>query len=124
MVLYGPTRTGKTTWARSLGTHIYTVGLISGEELMKAPEVEYAVFDDMRGGIKFFPAYKEWFGAQEYVTVKQLYRDPKLVKWGKPCIWLSNTDPRLEMQPDEVSWFEGNCDFIEVGAPIFRANTP
>ena len=28
--------------------HIHR-GLISGEELMKAPEVEYAVFDDMRG---------------------------------------------------------------------------
>ena len=73
LVAFGPTRTGKTTWARSLGNHIYTVGLISGEELMKAPTAEYAVFDDMRGGIKFFPAYKEWFGAQEYVTIKQQY---------------------------------------------------
>lgn len=81
--------------------------------------MEYAVFDDMRGGIKFFPAFKEWFGAQAHVTVKVLYRDPKLVKWGKPSIWLANTDPRLEMDPADVSWFEANAVFIEVATPLF-----
>lgn len=117
--MYGPSRCGKTLWARSLGAHIYTVGLISGAELLKAESMDYAVFDDMRGGIKFFPAFKEWFGAQAHVTVKVLYRDPKLVKWGKPSIWLANTDPRLEMDPSDVSWFEANAVFIEVATPLF-----
>ena len=58
LVLYGPSQTGKTTWARSLGAHIYQVGLLSGSECMKAPDVEYAVFDDIRGGMKFFPSFK------------------------------------------------------------------
>lgn len=119
LVLWGPTRTGKTSWARSLGRHVYTVGMVSGAELMHAPEAAYAVFDDMRGGIKMFPSFKEWFGAQEYVTIKRLYRDPQLVEWGKPCIWLGNSDPRHDMDPSDVSWFEGNCDFIEVDTPLF-----
>lgn len=93
--------------------------MVSGAELVKAPDVDYAVFDDMRGGIKMFPSFKEWFGAQEYVTVKKLYRDPALVRWGKPCIWLGNSDPRLEMEAGDISWFEGNCDFIEVDEPLF-----
>lgn len=119
LVAYGASRCGKTLWARSLGPHIYTVGLISGAELLKGPDVDYAVFDDMRGGIKFFPAFKEWFGAQAEVTVKQLYRDPKLVKWGKPSIWLANSDPRHDMDPSDVSWFEANAIFVQVDEPLF-----
>jgi hypothetical protein len=123
LVLYGESRTGKTLWARSLGPHIYNVGLVSGTECMKAAEVRYAVFDDIRGGIKFFPAFKEWLGGQQTVCVKQLYRDPKLVKWGKPSIWVSNDDPRLCMEPSDVSWLEANAKFVEINSPIFRANT-
>lgn len=120
--VYGESRTGKTLWARSLGPHIYCVGLVSGTECMK-DDVDYAVFDDIRGGIKFFPSYKEWLGCQAWVTVKCLYREPKLKQWGKPSIWLANTDPRLELDPSEVSWLNANCTFVEINSPIFRANT-
>jgi len=125
LVLFGGTRTGKTEWARSLGPHIYTLGMVSGAKLKEVDSdvIKYAVFDDMRGGMKFFPAFKEWLGAQAYVTVKELYREPMLIKWGKPSIWLSNDDPRLGMDPGDVSWLEGNCVFIEITEPIFRANT-
>lgn len=123
LVLYGESRTGKTLWARSLGPHIYNIGLVSGEECMKAPNVKYAIFDDIRGGIKFFPAFKEWLGAQATVSVKRLYRDPKLVAWGKPSVWISNEDPRLVMDSSDISWLEANARFIEVNSAIFRANT-
>lgn len=125
LVLYGDSRSGKTLWARSLGPHVYTVGMISGSELKKveSDDVKYAIFDDIRGGIKFFPAFKEWLGAQAYVTIKELYREPALTRWGKPSIWISNDDPRLVMEAGDVSWMESNCNFIEVTAPIFRAST-
>lgn len=79
--------------------------------------------DDIRGGIKFFPAYKEWLGCQEFVTVKEMYKEPKLVKWGKPTIWLANSDPRNEEQHCDVQWLEANCYFVECNEAIFRANT-
>lgn len=99
--------------------------MVSGSELKKASndDVKYAIFDDIRGGIKFFPAFKEWLGAQQYVTVKELYREPKLVRWGKPSIWISNDDPRLVMDPGDVSWLEANCVFVEVTEAIFHAST-
>lgn len=122
LVLYGPSRTGKTLWARSLGRHIYCIGLVSGDEQIKAPDVDYAVYDDIRGGMKFFHSFKEWMGAQAYVTVKRLYKEPKLVRWGKPSIWLSNTDPRLDMDPSDASWMEDNAVFIDISNPIFHAN--
>lgn len=118
LVVYGPTKLGKTLWARSHGPHIYCIGLVSGAECMKAASCDYAVFDDIRGGIKFFQAFKEWLGAQAYVSVKQLYRDPTLVKWGKPSIWLSNTDPRLGLDVADVEWLEGNCVFVELTSSI------
>lgn len=122
LCLYGRSRTGKTIWARSLGPHIYCVGLVSGDECMKAPDVDYAVFDDIRGGMKFFPSFKEWLGAQLWVSVKRLYKEPRLVKWGKPSIWLGNSDPRADMGHEDVQWMEDNCTFIECDETIFRAN--
>lgn len=123
MVLYGESQTGKTLWARSLGNHIYCIGLVSGAECMKASEVDYAIFDDIRGGMKFFHSFKEWLGSQAYVTVKELYREPKLVKWNKPTIWLSNSDPRLDMLQVDIDWMEKNCIFVECNEAIFRAST-
>jgi len=125
VVIWGPTRTGKTTLARSLGNHIFFGGLFSGGAAMAGlRDAEYAVFDDIRGGIKFFPGFKDWLGCQSNFMVKQLYREPVLIKWGRPAIWLSNSDPRCELSPEDVEWMEGNCDFFYVSAeePIFHAN--
>lgn len=91
------------------------MGILSGEVALRdMPTAQYAIFDDMRGGIKFFPSWKEWFGCQMVVTVKKLYRDPVQINWGKPCIWLSNGDPRTDMERDDMDWLEGNCDFVYV----------
>lgn len=58
-----------------------------------------------------------------------------MVKGGKPCIWLCNLDPRVEMYAqlrqnesreqvdNDIEWLEGNCIFVEVAEPIFRAST-
>lgn len=118
-MIWGPTRLGKTVWARSLGPHIYFCGLYSYAEAIKADTADYAVFDDIQGGIKFFHAWKNWLGGQKQFQIKGLYKDPQLLNWGKPCIWLSNTDPRLDMSYDDTLWFEGNCDFVNVTTPLF-----
>lgn len=122
LVLYGCSQTGKTTWARSLGVHIYCVGLVSGDELLKAPNAEYAVFDDMRGGIKFFHSFKEWLGCQPHVSVKVLYKEPKVLPWGKVGIWCSNTDPRDEMLQSDIDWMNANVTFVEVREKIVQFN--
>jgi len=101
------------------------MGVMSGEvALHDMQDARYAVFDDMRGGIDFFPSWKEWLGGQRVVTVKKLYRDPVQIEWGRPSIWLSNTDPRSQLKtPDDVMWLEANADFVFVGESIVRANT-
>jgi len=100
------------------------MGILSGEVALRdMPHAEYAVFDDIRGGIKFFPSWKEWFGGQMVVSVKKMYRDPVQMEWGKPCIWLANSDPRESLEAEDANWLEGNCDFVYVGEPISRAST-
>jgi len=86
---------------------------------MKASVVDYAIFDDLQGGMKFFHSWKNWIGCQQQFQIKQLYRDPVMLRWGKPCILLSNKDPRQEMDYDDVTWFEGNCSFIEITTPLY-----
>jgi len=122
LVLYGRSQTGKTTWARSLGVHIYVLGLVSGKICGEAPDVDYAVFDDIRGGIKFFHSYKEWLGCQAYVTVKELYKEPRQLPWNKPSIWCSNVDPRLELLQVDIDWMEENVTFIEIEDKIVEFN--
>jgi len=117
--MWGPSRTGKTVWARSLGRHAYFCGLFSGKEAARAPTCQYAVFDDIAGGIKFFPGYKQWLGGMQQFQVKQLYRDPTLITWGKPCIWLANRDPREDInESTDIEWLEANCIFVFVENPF------
>lgn len=126
LVIYGPSRVGKTTWARSLGRHAYFMGMMSGEVALRdMQDAEYAVLDDMRGGMEFFPSWKEWMGCQQVITVKKLYRDPVQVTWGKASIWLSNTDPRLQLKSrDDIDWLEANCIFVNMEESIIaHANT-
>lgn len=96
------------------------MGMMSGEVALRdMPGADYAIFDDMRGGIEFFPAWKEWLGAQQVVTVKKLYRDPIQCEWGRPSIWLSNMDPRGQLKStDDILWLEANCMVVELDHSI------
>lgn len=114
--VYGPSQTGKTVWARSLGRHAYFCGLYSGAEASTAGEKEYAIFDDIAGGIKFFPGYKQWLGGMREFQIKRLYRDPQRIQWGKPSIWLGNRDPREDLvDSTDIDWMNANCVFVYVG---------
>lgn len=90
-------------------------------------DCQYAVFDDIAGGFGFFPTYKLWLGGQFEFNVTDKYRHKRNIKWGKPAIYICNTDPRYdyykrEDKPD-FEWMEENCVFVELSESIFHANT-
>lgn len=121
LIIFGETRLGKTLWARSLGNHAYFGGLFSLDEPLD--DVEYAVFDDLHGGLEFFHQYKSWLGRQNEFYSTDKYRAKKLISWRhRPVIYLSNNDPRYDKGVD-IDWLNGNCVFVCVEQPIFRAST-
>lgn len=87
LILFGDTRLGKTLWARSLGKHAYFGGLFSLDEPID--EAQYAVFDDMQGGLEFFHAYKFWLGAQKEFWATDKYKGKQFIVWGRPSIYVS-----------------------------------
>lgn len=87
------------------------------------PLVDYAIFDDIAGGMeKGFHMMKQWFGCQNEIMVKKMYRGAKLCKWGKPSIWLCNDDPLVYMKYEDACWLKDNAYFVNVTTPIFRSD--
>lgn len=120
LIIWGDSRLGKTLWARSLGEHAYFGGLYSMDEPIH--EARYGVFDDIMGGLDFFPGYKQWLGGQKCFYVTDKYKGKKYIEWGRPAIWVANADPRGAKTAD-IEWLEANCTIVRITTPIFRANT-
>lgn len=118
LVLYGPTRTGKTQWARSLGRHCYHNGQFNPD--IHSDGAQYAIFDDLKGGFKCWPSYKQWLGQQKEFTITGKYFPLKTITWGKPCIYIANVDPRMQVDESlDLDWLDGNCVFIHVENPLY-----
>jgi len=67
--------------------------------------------------------YKQFLGCQQEFTVTDKYLKKRNIRnWGKPCIYLSNQDPRTYPGID-VKWLEGNCTIVELKQPLFRKTT-
>ncbi|QCX35057.1 replication-associated protein [Blackfly DNA virus 19] len=111
LFVQGPSRTGKTEWARSLGKHMYWNGMIDITNW--DDEAEYAIFDDFE--YQYIPNKKGFFGSQKEFTLTDKYRKKKTVKWGKPCIYLYNEDmnPLSKLSTTEVDWLSENVIFTE-----------
>lgn len=91
--------------------------------------VDYAVFDDMVGGLRAgYFQYKDWMGGQFNFTVQDKYAKKRSIHWGKPTIFIANEDPRdvpsfaIDKVGIDWAWMEENCIFYEVKDTIFRAN--
>jgi len=116
LILCGPSRTGKTEWARSLGRHTYWYGQINIDTWLD--EMEYLVLDDFNPDItKFMPLWKGFFGAQRELNLTQKYRGISKKKYGKPCIFLCNQIPILS-ESDQM-WLDSNAVTVMIFDPLF-----
>lgn len=77
-------------------------------------QATYAIFDDFEDWERLYN-YKQFLGAQaEFVAVDK-YRKKRNVKWGKPCIVLSNNYPNFK---DNI-WVQANSFICEINEPLF-----
>lgn len=111
LVLIGPSRTGKTEWARHFGPHMYFNTMLNLDDWDE--DADYIVLDDFNSDInKFLPAWKCFFGGQKEFTLTDKYRGKKTVHWGKPMIWLSNEDIFKHLNIEQADFIKKNCTVI------------
>lgn len=116
LILYGPTRLGKTLWARSLGQHCYFNGMFNLDDYNSA--ATYAVFDDIEW--KYFPNKKQFLGGQQTFTVTDKYRKKRTITWGIPTIYLMNEDNYVLLDQDPMKpWLRDNCLHLYVNRKLF-----
>lgn len=80
-------------------------------------DAEYCIFDDFEDWSRFF-MYKQFLGAQEEFTISDKYKHKRCVKWGKPCIILSNSTPNFQ----DGQWIEGNTFIQYLENPLYIIN--
>nr|AFN80566.1 Rep [Digitaria ciliaris striate mosaic virus] len=121
LYICGPSRTGKTSWARSLGKHNYWQHSVDFLNII--PDAEYNVIDDIP--FKFVPCWKGLVGAQRDITVNPKYGKKRLLSNGVPCIILANEDEDWlqQMQPGQADWFNANCEvhYMYQGETFFKS---
>jgi len=124
-MVVGPTRMGKTEWARSLGRHIYMCGLFN--LTMWDNEAEYLVLDDI--SFEFCPSRQSLWGSQKELVLTDKFARKRSVKWGKPLIFLCNhhNDYRFALDKrgnnllslSEKEFYEGNSVVVEVRERLY-----
>ena len=118
LVLIGPTRSGKTEWARSLGKHMYFNNLLNLDDWDES--ADYIILDDFTSDIlKYLPCWKCFFGSQKEFTLTDKYRGKKTVRWGKPMIWLSNEDIFKNLNIEHINFIKGNADVIVLDSKLY-----
>lgn len=111
LILIGPSRCGKTEWARSLGKHMYFNNLLNLDDWDE--NADYIILDDFSPDItKFLPSWKCFFGGQKQFTLTDKYRGKRTVHWGKPMIWLSNEDIFKTLNFEQIDFIKKNCTCI------------
>lgn len=118
LVLIGPSRSGKTEWARSLGHHMYFNNLINLDDWDET--ADYIILDDFSSDInKFFPCWKCFFGGQKQFTLTDKYRGKRTVHWGKPMIWLSNEDIFGKLNIEHINFIKANCEVVVLSNKLY-----
>lgn len=112
--LYGPSRTGKTAFARSLGVHCYIHEVWNAENL--SDEADYTVYDDIDWEV-FKRQYKSLMGCMQDITVTDKYRSKRNLRYNMPCIVLTNELPHF--LPTELDWLNRNVTFIEINHKLY-----
>lgn len=118
LCLIGPSRTGKTCWARSLGDHVYWNTYYNIDEFDTTKS--YLVIDDL--GWDRLPAFKALLGSQLEFTLTDKYRHKKTFKnWGNPAIVCLNPDQdyRISAGLGERRWLEANVVFVDIQNKMF-----
>lgn len=119
-MLVGPSKTGKTQWARSLGRHIFFREQYNLD--LYDPEASYVIFDDLP--MERVHGLKCWLGSMGAFSDTDKYRPKTNLEWGpkKCCIILCNPgiDWRFsDIWKKEQEWYTCNVEVVEINSNLY-----
>ncbi|ACJ54759.1 Rep [Sweet potato leaf curl Lanzarote virus] len=125
IVIEGPSRIGKTVWARSLGPHNYLCGHLDLSPKVYSNSAWYNVIDDVNP--QYLKHFKEFMGAQKDWQSNCKYGKPVQIKGGIPTIFLCNPGEgssfKLWLDKPEQgalkNWATANAIFCDVQSPFW-----
>nr|ADZ96565.1 C1 [Sweet potato golden vein associated virus] len=126
IVIEGPSRIGKTVWARSLGPHNYLCGHLDLSPKVYSNSAWYNVIDDVNP--QYLKHFKEFMGAQKDWQSNCKYGKPVQIKGGIPTIFLCNPGEgssfKLWLDKPEQgalkNWATANAIFCDVQSPFWN----
>nr|AGH29892.1 replication-associated protein [Tomato leaf distortion virus] len=131
IIVEGDSRTGKTMWARALGSHNYLSGHLDFNSRVYSNDVEYNVIDDVTPHYLKLKHWKELIGAQKDWQSNCKYGKPVQIKGGIPSIVLCNPGEgasykdflEKEENASLKSWTLYNAKFIFLDSPLYQTAT-
>lgn len=113
LILVGPTRLGKTNWARSLGSHMFWRGNVNYGGWDQ--HARYLVIDDIPW--KYIPQKKSILTQMGDITLTDKYVKKLDVFNNKPAIVLTNVMPNFE---DESGYWMDNTVIVQVTEKLYN----
>jgi len=114
LILVGPSRLGKTAWARSVGKHIFWRGQTSMSDW--DDDARYIVFDDIEW--KYIPNKKSLLTQMGDCTVTDKYVRKMSIYNNKPAIVCCNAAPLHDTIEDAQYW-QANSTIVYIERELF-----
>jgi hypothetical protein len=115
LCIIGPSRTFKTTWAKSLGPHISPDGLYL-PALRSAFEADYAIFHNV--DIPTFP-WQKFTSGKPFIRIScDKYRPAEYIIWGIPSIFILNEDPRSALEESLCNLWNSRVITVQISQSL------
>ncbi|KAH8203902.1 hypothetical protein TruAng_001966 [Truncatella angustata] len=88
LLIVGPSKYGKTEWAKSFGRPIVMQSKFVYD--LMTSECTHIVLNDI--DLRKFENWRDFMGCQMEVAIDGKYREEKMMDWGKPAIFTANAD--------------------------------
>lgn len=116
LILIGKTKLGKTSWARSLGPHVFWNGMTAMS--LWDNKAKYIVYDDVQW--KYIPNKKQLLTQMGDTIVTDKYMHKVPIHNNKPAIVCLNLKHFEEQYPvDEPEYWDENATIVYLDKPLF-----
>lgn len=114
LFLIGPTKLGKTAWARSIiQPHTYWKSMVNIDDFNPASKL--LIFDDFDW--EYMPNPKGWLTQAGECTISDKYRHKMTINVNMPAIYICNDHPQMTLS--DAKYWASNSVVITINKPLY-----